>query len=114
MANRSEEVRASGLVESFLQGRLTRRQLIERAAALGVGAGTLGAMLSAPGLGVRSTLAQGGGELIVAAGGDIDTTDPHVSQLLVFNNTLRFNVFNALVKYGPDMGYVGDLAETWE
>jgi len=59
-------------------------------------------------------LAQDGSELIVAAGGDVDTLDPHVSQLLVFANMLRWTVFSSLVKYAPDLSYEGDLAESWE
>lgn len=52
-------------------------------------------------------------ELKIAASADIDTTDPHISQLLIFNNIVRLNVFNSLVRYGPNLELVGDLAESW-
>src|SRR5207244_9859534 len=50
----------------------------------------------------------------IAAAGDIDTGDPHISQLLIYNNVVRLNVFNSLVRYGPTMDYQPDLAEKWE
>jgi peptide/nickel transport system substrate-binding protein len=108
------EKAAAVLADAFTKGTLSRRQLIERAGAFGVGATALGAALSTSGLGSMRVLAQEGGELIVAADGDIDTTDPHVSQLLVFGNMMRYTVFNGLVKYAPDLSYVGDLAASWE
>ncbi|MCC6790547.1 MAG: hypothetical protein IT336_02620, partial [Thermomicrobiales bacterium] len=114
MSERDQEIRANVLADAFTKGKLSRRQLIERAGALGVGASALGAALSVPGFGSMRVLAQEGGELIVAADGDIDTTDPHVSQLLVFGNMMRFTVFNGLVKYASDLSYVGDLAASWE
>ncbi len=49
----------------------------------------------------------------VAASADIDTADPHISQLLMYNNILRLNVFNSLVRYGPNLELVPDLAEEW-
>ena len=52
-------------------------------------------------------------EFKIAASADIDTTDPHISQLLIFNDILRLNVFNSLVRYGPSLEPVGDLAESW-
>jgi peptide/nickel transport system substrate-binding protein len=114
MNDRTQQERTLELVTAFLEGRVSRRQLLKRAGLLGISLSALAAALSAPGRGFGRVLAQEGGELIVAAGGDIDTTDPHVSQLLVFNNTMRFTCFNGLVKYGPDMGYVGDLAASWD
>jgi peptide/nickel transport system substrate-binding protein len=52
--------------------------------------------------------------MTIAAAGDIDTGDPHISQLLIYNNVVRLNVFNSLVRYGPTMDYQPDLAEKWE
>jgi peptide/nickel transport system substrate-binding protein len=114
MSDRTENIRAASLVSAFFQGRLSRRELIERAGLLGVGATALGAALATPGLGTLRVLAQDGSELTVAGDGDIDTTDPHVSQLIVFSNMIRYTVFNGLVKYAPDLSYVGDLAASWE
>lgn len=93
--------------------RLNRRELLARAGLLGLGAGALGGLASV-GVAPMRVLAQSGGELVVAAGGDIDTLDPHVSQLLVYGNMLRFTVFSSLVRYGPELSYVGELAESWE
>src|SRR5262249_24574327 len=92
-------------------GRINRRELLQKAAVLGV---SVSALAGAFRVESGTALAQSGGDLNVAGGGDIDTTDPHVSQLLVFNNMMRFTVFNGLVKYAPDLTYVGDLAEKWE
>ena len=99
--------------QQLLGGKLTRREALARTAALGLGASALGAAVANPWQ-LSRVAAQVSGDLVVAAGGDIDTTDPHISQLLVFNNMMRFTVFNGLVKYGPDLDYVGDLAESWE
>ncbi|MFN8442918.1 MAG: ABC transporter substrate-binding protein [Caldilineaceae bacterium] len=49
----------------------------------------------------------------VAASADIDTADPHISQLLMFNNIIRLNVFNSLVRYAPNLDLQPDLAESW-
>ncbi len=54
------------------------------------------------------------GDLVVAARGDIDTLDPHVSQLLLYGDMVRRPVFSTLVTYADDLSYVGDLAESWE
>jgi len=113
MFDPTESMRATKLAEAFFQGKLNRRQLVEKTLKLGVGATALGAAMSSSGFS-GSVLAQDGDEFVVAADGDIDTTDPHISQLLVFNNIIRFNVFAGLVKYAPDLSYVGDLAESWE
>ena len=48
------------------------------------------------------------------AAGDIDTGDPHISQLLIYNNVIRMNLFNSLVRYGPAMDYQPELAESWD
>jgi peptide/nickel transport system substrate-binding protein len=50
----------------------------------------------------------------IAAANDIESADPHTNQALVYNNVIRLSVFNALVRYGPNLEYVPDLAEKWE
>jgi peptide/nickel transport system substrate-binding protein len=114
MTDRNEEIAANQLATSFFEGKMNRRQLLERAGLLGVGLTALGAAVSGPGLSIQRALAQASGEIIIASDGDIDTLDPHISQLLVYGNQIRFTVFNGLVKYAPDLSYVGDLAESWE
>jgi peptide/nickel transport system substrate-binding protein len=53
-------------------------------------------------------------QVTIAAANDIESADPHTNQALVYNNVIRMSVFNALVRYGPNLEYVPDLAEKWE
>lgn len=109
-----DDVRIKALVEAFAAGKINRRQMLGRAAGLGVSAAALGGVLSGN-LGSLTASAQdGGSELIVSLSGDIDTLDPHISQLLIFGNSIRFNVFSSLVRYSPTLEYLPDLAESWE
>lgn len=98
--------RSSGLETSH-----TRRRFIQGSSALALASSFGWQGLFATGL----AGAQGDtGELVVAASGDVDTLDPHVSQLLVYENVLRNTCFSTLVKYSPTLEYVSDLAESWE
>lgn len=108
--------RAHQLMQEFFAGKLDRRQLMARAAAAGVSVSALGAVAAQPwrAIGVAAQDGAPTGDLIVAAGGDIDTLDPHVSQLLLYGDMVRRTVFNCLVTYADDLSYVGDLAESWE
>jgi peptide/nickel transport system substrate-binding protein len=111
---------ARTLMQEFFAGRMDRRELMTRAAALGIGASALGALAVAPWktIGVAAQDASPAsapvGDLVVAASGDIDTLDPQVSQLLLYGDTMRRTVFNCLVTYADDLTYVGDLAASWE
>ncbi len=104
------------LMQEFFAGKIDRRQLMTRAAALGVSVSALGSVAAAPWTAIGVAAQDGGpaGDLVVAAGGDIDTLDPQVSQLLLYGDMLRRTVFNCLVTYADDLSYVGDLAESWE
>jgi peptide/nickel transport system substrate-binding protein len=113
MTRSTELQNARTLAAEFMSGRLSRRELLGRAATLGVSLPVLGWALSTP-VWLRSASAQEGGELVIAASADIDTLDPHVSPLLMYNNIVRLTCFNSLVKYNPDLTYAGDLAESWE
>src|SRR5262245_33210838 len=113
MALPAEMHRARVLAHEFMSGRISRRELMTRAAALGVGLPVLASLLSTP-VFMQSASAQESTELVIAASADIDMLDPHVSQLLMFNNIIRLTCFNSLVKYNPDLSYTGDLAESWE
>src|SRR5947207_2850643 len=106
--------------------RISRRAFLRGAATLGGGAVGMLALgrpaLAAPlrvaraapvGLAVAPTLRLATATLNVAAQGDIDTGDPHVSPLLLFNNMVRLTCFSSLVRYTPDLQYTGDLAESW-
>jgi peptide/nickel transport system substrate-binding protein len=113
MTRSTELQNARSLAAEFMTGRISRRQLLGRAAALGVSLPVLGAALSIP-VWQQSAAAQAGSELVIAASADIDTLDPHVSPLLMYGNIIRWTCFNSLVKYNPDLTYAGDLAESWE
>jgi peptide/nickel transport system substrate-binding protein len=52
--------------------------------------------------------------ITIAAANDIESADPHTNQALVYNNVIRLSVFNALVRYGPNLEYLPDLAEKWD
>jgi peptide/nickel transport system substrate-binding protein len=100
-------------MREFMVGRITRRELLARAGAAGISVSALAAAVSTPWLS-SGVSAQASGELVVAIAQDIDTLDPHISQLLMFGDTLRRTVFNGLVTYADDLSYLGDLAESWE
>lgn len=104
---------ASFLMREFMAGRINRRELLARAGLAGVSVSALAAAASSPWLS-SGVSAQASGELVVAIAQDIDTLDPHISQLLMFSDTLRRTVYNGLVTYADDLSYLGDLAESWE
>lgn len=104
---------AQQLMTELMSGKISRRELLERAAAAGIGVSALAAAASSPWL-MSSAAAQASGDLIVGIAQDIDTLDPHISQLLMFGDTLRRTVFSGLVQYTADLSYTGDLAESWE
>ena len=110
--NRTEQT-AKTLARSFIEGKLTRRELIERASLFGVSLSAVGAVLSGASLQPQGALAAASGDLKIAISADIDTTDPHVSQLLMMNDVIRSPVFNSLVKYGPNLDLLPSLAESW-
>ena len=113
MVQKSRATAAQILGQSFMAGRLSRRQLIERAGILGVSASALGGLLSTTAFSAASALAAAA-DLKVAISADIDTLDPHVSQSLLFNDVIRSTVFNALVKYDDKLSYIPGLAAKWE
>jgi peptide/nickel transport system substrate-binding protein len=108
---------ARTLMQEFFSGRIDRRELLTRATAAGVGVSALGALAVAPWKALSAS-AQGSpvptGDLVVAANGDIDTLDPHVSTKLLYGDMIRRPVFDCLVAYADDLTYVGVLAESWE
>jgi peptide/nickel transport system substrate-binding protein len=105
--------RTRALFDAFVSGRIDRRQLVTRAAGLGIGISALGGLFSATSLAPEAA-AQDTSEINIAINQDIDALDPHMSQLLLYNNVIRLNVFNSLVKYSPTLDYLPDLAESWE
>jgi peptide/nickel transport system substrate-binding protein len=53
-------------------------------------------------------------QAVISAANDIESGDPHTNQALIYGNVIRLNVFSSLVRYGPNLEYVPDLAEKWE
>ena len=41
-------------------------------------------------------------QVTISAANDIESADPHTNQALIYNNVIRMNVFNALVRYRPE------------
>ncbi len=105
--------RVTALAEAFLAGRIDRRQLFGRAAGLGIGLTALGGV-HAPAFGPGAAAQANDADLTLAINADIDTLDPHISQLLLYGNVIRYNVFSSLVRYSPTLEYLPDLAESWE
>lgn len=56
----------------------------------------------------------GGGTLTIASTSDIDNYDPHWNQLIAYVNLIGHNIFNYLVRLGPDMTIQPDLADSWD
>ena len=54
------------------------------------------------------------GRVVVALTGDIDNFDPHTNQLILFQYSVKENVFETLVGYDEDLNLVPELAESWE
>ena len=52
--------------------------------------------------------------VVAALTGDIDNFDPHTNQLILFQYSVKENVFETLVGYDDSLSVVGELAETWE
>lgn len=52
--------------------------------------------------------------VVAALTGDIDNFDPHTNQLILFQYSVKENVFETLVGYDDSLNVVGELAETWE
>lgn len=56
----------------------------------------------------------GEGTVVAALTGDIDNFDPHTNQLILFQYSVKENVFETLVGYDEDLNLVPELAESWE
>ena len=82
---------ANDLMREFMLGNMTRRELLASAGAAGIGVSALATAVSTPWLSTGAS-AQASGDLVVAIAQDIDTLDPHISQLLMFGDTLRRTV----------------------
>lgn len=97
------ELRSAALVDDFLRGRLNRRDLLRRAAALGVSAPVIAAL---DGIGVRSAFAQ------AATGGGNKAKGPKVDKLVLWtrsspdatDNTEWMHITNVANAYTQQVG----------
>jgi peptide/nickel transport system substrate-binding protein len=115
--------RGDALARSFLNGHLTRRQFLGRAAALGVGAaaagGLLGSVLAACGgsstapTPAASASAVMGGILKAALTGEPDSLDPQKSQIYT-GAQVYDNIFSKLIDIDENQEFYGVLATKWE
>ena len=115
--------RGDALARSFLNGHLTRRQFLGRAAALGVGAaaagGLLGSVLAACGgsstapTPAASASAVMGGILKAALTGEPDSLDPQKSQIYT-GAQVYDNIFSKLIDIDENQQFYGVLATKWE
>lgn len=119
-----EESRAQALAHGYLTGRLSRRDLFKRSAAVGglaLGATTLGPLLSACGgtsTGTGATTASGGGKpvpggtLTAALTGNPSSMDPAAAGVYTSLQVLD-NVFSKLITMDENGNFIGELASSW-
>jgi peptide/nickel transport system substrate-binding protein len=98
---------------------LTRAVLLRRSAELAALAGLGPAVFEA----VRADIATAatehleaaprGGTLTVAMAGDPKTMDPHRTTLAVFYTSIKFTVFDSLVRLDQNLRFVPSLAQSW-
>ncbi len=98
----------------FTDGRITRRDLIRRAAQIGVATSALGPLLEHTAPRGYAGTPRTGGRLVFAAREDVDVLDPQMTHLKATRQLLG-NIFDPLVRYRPgDTKPYPGLAETWQ
>lgn len=104
------------LAADFWAGKISRREFLSRAAALGLSAGLVGEVLAGrlPKAAAAAVEPRRGGTLKVGLDGEIDTIDPHKSVTIVGFQVYR-QLYEALVHANTRLdGMVPMLAERWE
>ncbi len=105
------------LVRLALAGRLSRREVARRAAAAGLSAPALAALLASRGEGAaaQTPAAEGtpGGEIVVGLNLEPDNLDPAVTPFAV-SHWVMMNIYDTLVWRANDGTFHPGLAETWE
>jgi peptide/nickel transport system substrate-binding protein len=104
------------LAVDFWTGRLSRREFLAQAAALGLSAGFVADVLAGrlPPAAAGAVEPRRGGTLRVALDGEIDTIDPHKSVTIV-GFQVYTQIYEGLVRANPTLdGMVPLLAERWE
>src|SRR5687768_5327787 len=99
-----------GLFESIISGRLSRRQALQHASALGFGAAAASALPGRLGGLTDDALAQEGGEIIVGVSQEAVNFNP-----LLYTNTGPDTLpdvllFDSLMKITPEGAFVANLA----
>lgn len=122
---KNDNTRAESLANGFLSGRISRRDLFRRSAALGggaVAATTLGSLLAACGpndsASAKSSAAPTGkpvtgGTLTAALTGNPSSMDPAAAGIYTSLQVID-NVFSKLIVFDDKGGFVGDLATSWK
>jgi len=108
--------RIDQLFVDFWTGKISRREFLARAAALGVAAGLVTDVLAGrlPRAAAGAVEPKRGGTLRVALDGEIDTIDPHKSVTIV-GFQVYTQIYEGLVQANPQLdGMVPLLAERWE
>jgi peptide/nickel transport system substrate-binding protein len=119
---------ANDLLQARLAARISRRDLIERAAQLGLAAGVVGILLNATGdtveaakkpVAARKPLKpkgkrQSGGELIAGLVGNIDTLNPYVTDLYTSAFDVLSGVMDGLLAFDTRQRLRPALAERYE
>src|SRR6476646_2842665 len=94
---------------------LTRREVLQRAAALGIVVGGFGAVDVAEGLAAPAATPKRGGTLRVALPGgpaSTDNLDPHLEGVAGFAQCYRQIVYSKLTDMRPDGSFANQLAES--
>lgn len=117
-----DQVRARQAFDWLLQeaksGRLTRRQVLGRAAAVGMSASMLGTLAAAVEGAPAAYAAQGGspkpgGTLKVGLQADPTALDFQKQSLTAIGHAVE-NIYNTLVRVKPDLTVEPELAESWQ
>ena len=106
----SQETKIAALFQSIVSGRLSRRQALQHAGALGLGAAVASALPGRLGGLMNDALAQEGGEIIVGVSQESVNFNP-----LLYTNTGPDTLpdvlmFDSLMKITPEGTFVPNLA----
>ncbi len=104
------------LAADFWMGKISRREFMTRAAALGLSGGLIGQVLAGrlPKVAAASVEPKRGGTLKLGLDGEIDTIDPHKTVTIVGGQVIT-QIYEGLVRANPQLdGMVPLLAERWE
>src|SRR5262245_3154997 len=110
--NRHDEVES--LAGRFLEGPLTRRQVLRRLVALGFSLPAASALLAACGGGSGGGPASSKSKLTVGIIQEPTVLDPTVDATASISLLLRDNVYEGLVRLDPSLKVVPGLARSWE